>query len=537
MANVLLVSYPGEPVNPTTFLPDNGLASLAATLQRGGHGAHILDYGTIDLLRQSYPEGIKSTLLEMFQNKQTNSSVPGIDDKIIEIDKTITAHREALIESIGKEIASVISAKSIDLVGFKSWGGDAYPALLRLTDIVKDHFPQMPIAVGGPQVTTFGNIMAEHKSFDVLCYDEGELTIEKLAQYVDGKRNIHRIPSIKYRKNGAMITNPHEVVMNLDDLAFPTYDATTYPAMGGNQKFNMIVIDESRRCMYKCPFCIESSKVKSKWRPKSASRIVQEVKKARDLYGSRLIRFGGQMTPGYLLEEVSRQLLEEKVDVQFTSFSHISTMKDADFEMMKGAGLYALFFGVESGNQGMLSTTLGKRTKVEDIASVLRRASDAGIYTVASIIYPSPGDNEQSLRDTVELLTKAHVQSAPVQFAGVYPGTTWERKADEYGFTLDTRTYARSIMNYKIKNLFPPQFWDPMPVQISGKNFHEYISETGKMIYALESNGILTDVTDEQALLAHSVGMTPRDFRTANQRIFYTGAWREMQDQIQKVNQ
>jgi hypothetical protein len=167
----------------------------------------------------------------------------------------------------------------------------------------------------------------------------------------------------------------------------------------------------------------------------------------------------------------------------------------------------------------------------------LKRASDAGIYVAASIIYPSPGDNEQSFNDTLKLLTESRVNSAPVQFAGVYPGTTWAHEAEKYGFGLDMNTYTRQMAHYKIKNLFPPEFWEPMPLQISGKCFYEYIAETGRMISALETRGILTDVTDEQALLAKCAGMRPREFRELNKRIFYVGAWREMQKIIERVNQ
>jgi radical SAM superfamily enzyme YgiQ (UPF0313 family) len=415
--------------------------------------------------------------------------------------------------------------------------GDAYPALDQLTGIIKKTFPEMPIIVGGPQVTSFGEIMAKDlKNVDFLCYDEGELTVVKFAQYLGGKSMLKDIPNLMYVRDGRLVRNENHVVSDLDDLAMPVYDPEFYPATRGNEKFNMMVIDESRRCYYRCPFCIESSKVKGRWRPKSAKRVVSEIKHLNEKYGIGLIRFGGQMTPGNLMEDISRLVLDEGLDIEFSSFSHISTMKDADFKLMKKAGLYSLFFGVESGNQEILSTTLGKKTNVQDIEYVLKRAHEAGIYTVASLIYPSPGDDEQTLNDTVNMLVRSNVSSAPVQFAGVYPGTKWARNYKEYGFDLDPDDYPRQVIDYKIKNIFPPQFWEPVQVRIDGKSFFEYVGETGKMIYALESRGILTDITDEQALLAKRAGISPRELRDLSQRIFYTGDWKRMQDIIEKVN-
>ncbi len=537
MVNALFISYPGEPINPTTFLPDNGLASLAGSLIQEGHSAHILDYGTIQLLKDSLPEGVKPALQELFDKKNSNSFGKAEERKILEIDRQIEEHRYDLVDRIGKSIVGEISGKNIDFVGFKSWMGDAYPALDQLTGIIKKTFPEMPIIVGGPQVTSFGEIMAKDlKNVDFLCYDEGELTVVKFAQYLGGKSMLKDIPNLMYVRDGRLVRNENHVVSDLDDLAMPVYDPEFYPATRGNEKFNMMVIDESRRCYYRCPFCIESSKVKGRWRPKSAKRVVSEIKHLNEKYGIGLIRFGGQMTPGNLMEDISRLVLDEGLDIEFSSFSHISTMKDADFKLMKKAGLYSLFFGVESGNQEILSTTLGKKTNVQDIEYVLKRAHEAGIYTVASLIYPSPGDDEQTLNDTVNMLVRSNVSSAPVQFAGVYPGTKWARNYKEYGFDLDPDDYPRQVIDYKIKNIFPPQFWEPVQVRIDGKSFFEYVGETGKMIYALESRGILTDITDEQALLAKRAGISPRELRDLSQRIFYTGDWKRMQDIIEKVN-
>jgi len=536
MANALFVSYPGEPVNPTTFLPDNGLASLAATLLREGHAAYVLDYGTVDLFRDCIPDYVKCDLAELFSRKKVQATTVADNERILEIDKELVRHRDSVIEMIGREIVGTIADRDISFIGFKSWLGDAHPALVRLSEIVKQNYPTLPVLVGGPQVLSFGDIMLEQGSFDFLCYDEGELTVRSFARHVEGKERIDNVPNIMYRSGGKVVRNRHEVVANLDELAMPVYDSSIYPAMMDNQKCKMIVIDESRRCMYSCPFCIESSKVKGKWRAKSAERIVNEIQYVHDYYGANLIRFGGQMTTGTLMEDISRKILDENIDVEFTSFSHIGTMKTADFELMRRAGLYSLFFGVESGSQRMLSGALGKKTKVEDIETVLKRASDAGIYVVASIIYPSPGDNDETMQETVDLLTRAGVKSAPVQFAGVYPGTTWARSYKEYGFDLDPETYARNVIDYKIKNIFPPQFWSPLPVKIDGKSFFEYIGDTGKMIYALESRGILSDVTDEQSLLAKRAGMTPREFRDESQRIFYTGNANRMQEIVEKVN-
>jgi len=539
MVNALFVSYSGVPANPTSFLPDNGLASLAAILINNSHNAHILDYGTTSMLKRSMPEDIRSELKDMFHKKNSNQVTDEDNARIKEIDCLLTAHIDRVLEEIGQEIIKTISDKGIDFVGFKAWGGDGYNGLLKLSKIIKKSYKNIPILAGGPQIYSFKDILLdEAKHVDFLCYAEGEPTIIQFADYIIGKQKLQNVPNLLGVKNGSSFKTEHQFIRNLDDLPIPIYDAEVYPAadFSRNEKFSMIVIDESRRCYHRCPFCIESSKEKEPWRGKSASRIVDEIKNVKNKYGVSLIRFGGQMTPGYLMEDFSRQLLEEKIDVHFSSFSHISSMKNADFETMKKAGLYSLFFGVESGNQDMLKHPLGKNTKVKDIETVLKRSHDAGIYTVASIIYPAPGDNLDTMQQTLDLLQISGVDSAPVQFAGVYPSTTWANEFKKYGFDLNPEEYAHQVKDYKIKNIFPPQFWEPISVKIDGKSFSEYLDDTITMVLELESRGILSDVTDEQALLAKHAGLTPQQFRDDCTKALYTADSNSIKNLIAVVN-
>jgi len=75
-----------------------------------------------------------------------------------------------------------------------------------------------------------------------------------------------------------------------------------------------------------------------------------------------------------------------------------------------------------------------------------------------------------------------------------------------------------------------------LPVKIDGKQFHEYVFETGKMIHMLEAKGIVTDVTDEQVMLAKYSGESVKDFRDECARAFYTGNWETIRKKIIKVN-
>jgi len=58
MAKGLLISFAGYPYTPSSLMPDNGLASLAAVLLKEGNEVTILDYGTVDIMERLFPHDL-----------------------------------------------------------------------------------------------------------------------------------------------------------------------------------------------------------------------------------------------------------------------------------------------------------------------------------------------------------------------------------------------------------------------------------------------------------------------------------------------
>ena len=62
MPKALLISYSGYPESASSLMPDNGLASLAASLINHGHEVKILDYATTKTLAELVPADISREL-------------------------------------------------------------------------------------------------------------------------------------------------------------------------------------------------------------------------------------------------------------------------------------------------------------------------------------------------------------------------------------------------------------------------------------------------------------------------------------------
>jgi radical SAM superfamily enzyme YgiQ (UPF0313 family) len=437
MTKGLLISYAGYPYSPSSLMPDNGLASLAGELIKNNHEVEILDYGTANLIKRLIPRKLSLKLRGIYKDFSKNDS-----NKLKEIynflslkniQRKLTNIQKKEINNISQEISLKIKKEKIGFVGLKLWAGDGMMGSKIITKQIKKDHPNVKIFGGGPSSYIFRELLFKHLPIDVLCYDEGENIISDLAKYSEGKKNLADIPSIYYRKNGKIKKNDLEKIIDLDSLAFLVYEKEVYTSI--KDKLNIFVIDESRGCRYSCFFCPNSAKEDNKYREKSIPRIINEIEKLSN-NDSNYFRFGGQMTTGKVLEEVSKEIIEKKMNVSFSCFGHINGMKNVNFDLLYKAGMKAVFYGIESGSQDILDKAFHKGTRVPVIEDVLNKTKKSGIKTITSFIYPAPFENKKTKQETKDLILNTRPDSVLVYFAGLYPKTKWEKHSKKYGFKI-----------------------------------------------------------------------------------------------------
>ena len=127
----LLITYAGYPFTPSSLMPDNGYASLAAELLREGHETRILDCCTIDAVRRLMPESIAQKALPVVQSifEKITKGVPPSSDEIHSLhsfDNELNEIHNYEVIRISREIAQIIRKDKIQFVGFKLWNGDGY---------------------------------------------------------------------------------------------------------------------------------------------------------------------------------------------------------------------------------------------------------------------------------------------------------------------------------------------------------------------------------------------------------------------------
>ena len=539
-ARGVLVSYSGYPYTPSSLMPDNGLANLAGSMKREGHEVIVLDFGTVETVRNLYPRHISEKIRPIYK-KISEGGKPSLSDKakIFYLNFELERHQKRQIREIARYIENVLNEFGADFVGLKLWNGDGFTGSVSIAEYLKKANPCIKIFAGGPHADLFKElIMKNTRYIDAVAYGDGEDIICRLAEYAAGDRkNLSEVPNIIYRDaSGEIKINKIELITDLNSIPEPLYDEDVYPSMKGDQKIKIITLDESRGCPFGCYFCAQPAKSGHYTRTKSTEKIIREINHIIERYGINVFRYAGSSTPGKLMLAVAKILKDKGIKVMYPSFAEANLLNDEEeMKFLKDSGLVSLFFGIESGSQKMLES-VHKCLRVEVLKKALEVSRKAGIYTVGSLIYPLPGETPETTEETLRFLEETKPDSVPVQFAGLYPGTPWFSHPERYGFQVNRDKYPERVMDYKIKLLFPPAMWKDLGYKIDGKKFKEFSKETMLMIEDIEEIGILTGISDDQFLMAAFAGMTPEEFRDRNREYFFTGDFEKIGEMVEKIN-
>lgn len=543
MSKGLLVTYGGYPYTPSSLFPDNGMANMAAALIAAGHQVRVWDLNTVSTLERMLTPALRARMRALMRRLPQVGVDPETTAWARGVDAEVEAHMAAEAARIGDEIVRTVEAERFDWVGFKLYMGDGFRASVRIAERIKARAPHVKVFAGGPQVDLVRSAVLERvRAFDAVAVGEGEQTIVPLAEYVDGRRRIEEVPNILWRDGSRVRHNRTVRTTCLDDLPTPCYDEAVYPALSGDEKIRVLTYDESRGCPYQCAFCVHAAKSGVERRVKSATRVADELAWLRRRHDTRLFRFAGSATPYGLLVDLSRLLIERGVDLCYSVYATPHGLVPHTLPLLKQGGLWGIFFGVESGSPRVLREGLGKRkNRVPAVEKALRACLDAGLFTVGSIIYPAPGEDEESTEETFALLERVFAGrrngSVPVAFAGLFPHTPWFAERERYGFAIgDEEAYLHEVMDYRIKSLMPFALWPEASYTLDGKPQRALARQTSAFLARLRAAGVITMLLDDTALVATLAGIPIEHALDRLVEMFLTGDVGAVRDLVATVN-
>ncbi len=311
---------------------------------------------------------------------------------------------------------------------------------LETAKAVKESVDGTFVTLIGSHPTVFHEeILRDNPAVDAICRGEFEMTIKELALSLGGGDDLSQVAGLSYQEGGETRVNPpRPLIQDLDSLPFPArhivrHDGYRAAIYSGDCPTAMV---SSRGCPYHCVYCLWPDTLYGhKFRARSAENVVDEMELVVRDYGVDEIYFDDDcltLNKKRVLE-ICRLLLERGVEVKWIVQSRVDTVDREMLTAMKEAGCHYILFGVESGSPKMLEI-MKKRISLDKVKEAFTDCRDLGIKTQAFFLFGVPGENQETIEETIEFANEIQSDSTQFAIAIPHPGTELYQMCAERGW-------------------------------------------------------------------------------------------------------
>lgn len=292
---------------------------------------------------------------------------------------------------------------------------------------------------GGPYVSASPEMTLKLGCIDFISLGEGEGTWLELVNNFESGGDIYSIKGLAYMKDNQFVKTDDRDFLDLTilppiDYSLIDIQKTFYKNYDYDGIMGMYI---SKGCNGHCTFCYNRDFFSNCRRTRDINLFIDEARLLKEKYGMKAIAFTDELF-GYdkkTLHETCTALIEANLNIHWGAMTKIGLFDKEDFELMYKAGCRWLEFGVESGSM----STLAKMKKPLNPAQVekdLKACRDVGIITLSYFIVGFPGETEEDLKATCELVNKVSYTKFVCSYFSPLPGSEiFEKVVSEGKYT------------------------------------------------------------------------------------------------------
>ena len=377
-----------------------------------------------------------------------------------------------------KELEAELQLLHPDIVGVTSATLTFNPAI-QIIKAAKRVLPSCLTLMGGPHVTVMDEeTLNANPDTDVVVRGEGEQTILELAQLVSETRldNLGGVAGITFRKKtGQVVRNSQRpFIEDLDTLPYPAhehFDVRRYKVSGKTY----LPIITSRGCPFQCAFCLASHMCGKGFRARRPKNVVDELEWLKDTYGAEAFAFYDDTFTydNRRAFAICEEMRNRKFNLPWDCRTRVDRVTPELLTTLRKTNCLLIHFGVESGSQKMLNA-MRKGTTVEQNASAIKWAKEAGISVAISVVVGYPGETPEMMEETFEFIRKTEPDYLYMCEAVPYPGTEmynvvkklgWQMSEDWSQFHEQTQVFKNPLLPLEMierkKKAFYDEFFSP----------------------------------------------------------------------------
>jgi len=246
-------------------------------------------------------------------------------------------------------------------------------------------------------------VLREAKYMDFYVARESEVVVPHLINALENKEEIKKVKGVAYieKESGKYIyAGPPPTDWSWDNLLLPAFDLL--PSLK--------------------PYHINTAR--TKWRPKSAERIIEELTYLKKQFNVRLVSFFDETftLDQERAEKIAEAIKSKGLKIRWYCNTHVDLVDYDLLKTMYEGGCRGTSYGIKSGSQKILDLAK-KGFTVEQAENAIRFAKKAGIKVFASFIFGLLGENWDTVRETISFVKRTLPHGAEFNIAVPYPGT------------------------------------------------------------------------------------------------------------------
>jgi len=254
---------------------------------------------------------------------------------------------------------------------------------------------------------------------------------EGVVQEIAAGKPVEEIAAVSYLRGGEVVANPDRAPLDLTTLPVPAFDLFDlsrycYEILGPN----MLLLETTRGCPYRCDFCSKVMYGKS-FRRKTPEQVKAEIDFALDHTSVKTVYFMDlEFTVARdLAVAVCNHLIARGAPIAWCVQTRADNVDAELAALMRRAGCRLIHLGVESGSDRVLAAS-GKATSKADILRGARVIRDAGMETLAFFMFGLPGETDEERMETIRFAVELEATYASFHFATPYPGSDLANRLD-----------------------------------------------------------------------------------------------------------
>lgn len=271
--------------------------------------------------------------------------------------------------------------------------------------------PEARIILGGPTVR---KVQELHGYADFTVFGDGEEPLLGILEVLHGKRTPDTVPHIAYRDHdGSLRYGPsgeesgHAGIVGRPFTARNAHIPVPDWPLAHRSYDNCFAVEFSRGCKYNCYYC---SYDRGK-NVRDLDEVRQELLANAELGITTYRVSDSNFTDGPARykrypHDVCQLMIDLDLGLRWSCYARVDDLSDELADLMRRAGCFAVFFGVESGSDRILKA-MRKGHNVQHAYKGIDTAKRNDLRCHASFIVGYPGETEETYRETLEFIDRS----------------------------------------------------------------------------------------------------------------------------------